>query len=66
MDAFQAAESAAIEANCCLLEPKELAQIWKHICLGKYIAPDGCSLDVQKPAMITCKVMDCLEPPLPQ
>ncbi|ELR17229.1 uncharacterized protein ACA1_059160 [Acanthamoeba castellanii str. Neff] len=57
MDAFQAAEAAAIEANYCLL--KELAQIWKCICLSEYIMPDGCTIDVQKPAMITCKVMDC-------
>jgi len=34
--------------------------IWERICLAEYIAPDSHQIDIQKPAMIMCEVVDCV------
>jgi len=61
MDAFRSAEAAGLAAKCPVLEQDELQEIWQRICLAEYIAPHGNIIDIQKPAMITCEVMDCFK-----
>ncbi len=60
IDAYQA-EDAAKAARCHLLEPDELQAIWSCICLGEYISPDSHNIEITKPSLITCKVINCFK-----
>ncbi|ELR10862.1 uncharacterized protein ACA1_180950, partial [Acanthamoeba castellanii str. Neff] len=56
MDTFHAAKNAAKMAKCCFKDEQELQSIWKHICLGEYISPDGEHVKIQPPSMLTMEV----------
>ncbi len=58
MDTFHAAENAAKLAKCCFEDEPELERIWKHICLGKYILPDGEHFEIQPLSMLVMEVTD--------